>query len=132
MDQLYYTIMQQKTDKELVRLVYFERNEFHHEGVLVAEEEIRRRAIPEETIEQYKKELEPVIAAEKQKAEAPLPFPWRIMSLFLPGALPFMLSKNFEEGGELRKARELRRWSVYGFILYSLIACWLLYINFNK
>lgn len=132
MDQLYYTIMQQKTDKELVRLVYFERNEFHHEGVTVAEEEIRRRGLTEETIASYKKELEPLIAAEKQKAEAPLPFPCRIMSILLPGALPFMLSKNFEEGGELRKARELRKWSVYGFIFYSILAFWMVYIYFRK
>jgi hypothetical protein len=128
MNQLYYKIMQEKTNKELVRLIYFDRNNFHHEGVSVAEEEIKRREVSELEITTWKKEIEQDIISEQKSAQLPLELSNKILSLFLPGAVPFVLSKKYEENGMINKARELRQWSVYGFIMYSILVVALLFL----
>jgi hypothetical protein len=45
----------------------------------------------------WKKEIEQDIISEQKSAQLPLELSNKILSLFLPGAVPFVLSKKYEE-----------------------------------
>jgi len=55
---------------------------------------------------------------DESRANAPLGSGWKILSAMFTGLILIVLSGIFKADGYDRKARELFRWTIYGFCFY--------------
>jgi hypothetical protein len=104
-----------RTDEELVAILRAPEGEWEPDAILAAHDEVEKRQIPLERRDELHEEL----ARVEQKAETPLQTPAKAIAfasgLFMfPGLLIFLIAGHYRKQNELRKARDVVHWFVYG------------------
>jgi len=111
--------MSKRTNAELLRILNVERNDFKAEAVIAAEEELVKRNLTSEQVELAKEEGETSQQFFENKANEPLRLIWKILTAIFPGVIPQLIVFGIlKADGYHRKARELVRWTFYGFAFY--------------
>lgn len=108
----------EKSDEELVVMLTSERNDYRQEVIEIAEQEFKNRDIPEEIIHEQNLKAEQKKIKLSIKAEEPLDPGLKAFAFIFPGIMLFMFSKKYEVEGYHRKAKELSKYTIYGFCFY--------------
>lgn len=110
--------MSKRTNAELIKILHEHRKEYQPEAIIAAETEFNARNLTNEQISDANDELESKRKEDRLKANEPLEIRWKIRTALFPGILQLFYSKTFINEGYERKAKELVRWTMYGFIFY--------------
>ena len=118
MNNNFNKVMSSKSDSQLMAILTRERDQFQPEALMAAEDELRKRNLSIAHVENIKRENDIKSEKDADKAEAPLEIGCKILGFFIPGLIPVIFSGTFKADGYSRKARELGRWTAYGFAFY--------------
>ncbi len=110
--------MSKRTNVELLKILNEQRNDYQPEAITAAEEELGKRNLSNEQVATAKEELEAKRQFDEKRANEPLGAGWKILTAMFPGLIQIIFSGTFKADGYDRKARELVRWTLYGFIFY--------------
>lgn len=129
MENQFHEIMSQEPDKALIRMLAFKKEEYQPEALIAAKQELDKRNLSAATFDDISGEIELEINLEKAKAAAPLGLFWKILAFVFPGLITLAFSGSFRSEGYERKAKELLKWTVYGFGLYAVLIAILMMVN---
>ena len=110
--------MSQRSDAELLKILNEQRYDYQPEAVVAAEEELKKRNLSVEAIEKAKKEIEINKKVVADKADQKLDGAWKAIAFIFPGLLLVIFSGTFKADGYDRKAKELVKWTLFGFAFY--------------
>ncbi|MEI6823936.1 MAG: hypothetical protein WCL51_18550 [Bacteroidota bacterium] len=121
MENIFAERMSQRTNSELLKIIYEQKNDYQPEAVEAAELEIKKRNLSEEEIKESIQENKTKKVIEIEKANMKLAIGFKILTFIFPGFLQIVFAGTFKADGYDRKARELARWTINGFIFYVVI-----------
>ena len=121
--------MAQRTDAELIKILNEQRNDYQPEAVEAAELELKKRNLNDDQIKIALLEVEIKNKQELDKANQKLGSGWKTIAFIFPGLLLIIFSGTFKADGYNRKARELTKWTLFGFGFYIGIAIILVILN---
>lgn len=133
MSNPFASVMQEKTNEQLISILSSAEGDYQAAAIEAARTEFDSRNLSETSIEEIKKvvsEKENIIAT---KSDEPLDTAWKVLTFIFPGALVqlYFIAK-FRTDGYVRKAKELSRWTLYGFAFYfGLVLLMALLIRMN-
>ena len=120
--------MVKKTDAELLKIVFGPEDEYVPEGLEAAKIEFAKRNISNEEKEKYKKYFEHEKVIKLKKANEPLNDLWKVLTFIFPGMGQLYLAGILSADGYDRKAKELAKFSLYGFGFYVGIIILVIFI----
>lgn len=125
------TVMAQKDDVELIRIVSAERNDYQPEAIAAAEEEIKRRNISVSMYQDFAGKIETLIEIEKSREEVKRQLPlqnWiKVIALLFPAFFFFIIGAGLMMFGYQKRGKDLCKWTLYGCALYTCM----LFIIYN-
>jgi hypothetical protein len=110
--------MKQASDAELLKIITTDRGNYQEAAIIAAETELSRRNLSSEQItaaEMFNEQQQKIILV---KANAPLDAHWKVLTFIFPGVINLIFSGIFKGDGYERKARELVKWTLFGFGFY--------------
>jgi len=110
--------MIQLSDSELLKVVTIARNDYQPEAIEAAEIELKNRNLSVQKTEEVIKENEALEQIKIEKANKELGITLKVLSFIFPGIIQILFSRVFKADGYDRKARELLKWTFYGFGFY--------------
>jgi hypothetical protein len=110
--------MQETSDAELIKIVTLERDNYQEEAVLAAETELAKRNLTPEQVAAAENINEEQQQIQIRKANTPLDVHWKVLTFIFPAIIQIILSGAFRSEGYDRKARELVKWTLFGFGFY--------------
>jgi hypothetical protein len=118
MESQFDDVMRKRTDIELIKIVTGPPADYQPEAFNVARREYYRRNLSEAELAIAQQEIQYTRAVDEAKANTPLETIYKILAFIFPGILLLMLSGLFKADGYDRKAKEMVRWTLYGFGFY--------------
>ena len=118
MENQFAKVMSEKSDGELLKIVNEMRRDYQPDAVEAAESELKSRNLDISQIESALKENELETQAIKNKANEKLGALWKTFAFIFPGILLIIFAGTFKVDGYHRKAKELTKWTLYGFGFY--------------
>ena len=112
-------VMSKRTDSELLKIVSSPEGDYQQLALEAAKRELATRNLSTEQVSIAKQEIEVEQKVKAEKANVPLGIGWKILTLIFPGVLQLFFSRAFISEGHYRKAKELVRWTLYGFGFYG-------------
>jgi hypothetical protein len=110
--------MATRTNPELLKILNEQRNDYQPEPIIAAEEEFAKRNLTNNEVAAAKSKIETERNFDEKRASEPLDPGMKIACAMFPGVLQIIYSKIYIAEGYDRKARELVRWTIYGFSFY--------------
>jgi hypothetical protein len=110
--------MSEKSDAELLKIINEQRNDYQIEAVEAAEIELKNRNLDNTQIEEAIKHNEITKQEITEKANLKLGTGWKILTFIFPGIIQVIFAGTFKADGYDRKAKELTKWTLYGFGFY--------------
>jgi hypothetical protein len=118
MENKFTSSMVQLSDSELLKVVTIARNDYQPEAIEAAEIELKNRNLSVQKTEEVIKENEALEQIKIDKANKELGITLKVLSFIFPGIIQVLFSRVFKADGYDRKARELLKWTFYGFGFY--------------
>jgi len=118
MENKFTSSMVQLSDTELLKVVTISRNDYQPEAIEAAEIELKNRNLSVQQTEEAIKENESLEQIKIEKANKELGITLKVLSFIFPGIIQILFSRVFKADGYDRKARELLKWTFYGFGFY--------------
>ena len=118
MNNRFDDIMRKHTDAELITIVNSPEGDYEPDALEAAKIELKKRNLSEVQITTATQEIEQKKQAKESRANAPLNFFWKVLGFIFPGIILFILAGTFQADGYTRKAKQLTRWTIYGFGFY--------------
>jgi len=118
MENKFTSSMIQLSDSELLKVVTIARNDYQPEAIEAAEIELKNRNLSVQKTEEVIKENEALEQIKIEKANKELGITLKVLSFIFPGIIQILFSRVFKADGYDRKARELLKWTFYGFGFY--------------
>jgi|WetSurMetagenome_2_1015567.scaffolds.fasta_scaffold1457483_1 hypothetical protein len=118
MENDFTAIMSQRTDAELLKIVNERRNDYQPDAVGAAELELQKRNLSSEQVQEAVHENETKNQIVTEKANAKLSGIWKVLTFIFPGIIQVIFAGTFKADGYDTKARELTKWTLYGFGFY--------------
>ena len=129
MENKFEVIMSQRSDADLLKILNEQRNDYQPEAVIAAEIEFKKRNLNEQQIQTATIELETDKKIVSDKANEKLGGGWKTMAFIFPGLLLIIFSGTFKADGYDRKAKELVKWTLFGFGFYFGLALLITILN---
>jgi hypothetical protein len=114
-------VMSKHSDAELIKIVNGPPDDYQPAAFEAAQKEYARRNLSQSQIEIAKTEIEKEESDIIAMANRPLSAVLKALAFFFPGFIYLILVAAIKSEGQLRKAKELGRWTLYGFGFYLLI-----------
>lgn len=111
-------VMSKKSDAELLKIVTGSLDDYQPDGLEAARREFEKRNLSADRLETVKQEIEQKQKLKIDKANQPLGPAWKVLTFIFPGLIQIIFSGTFKADGYDRKAKELVRWTIYGFGFY--------------
>lgn len=121
LDNKFLSIMSERTDEELINILFVCRNDYQPEAIEAAEYEFHKRNISLDTIEAVKKELCNVKDKKAAKANMSLQTYWKVLAFLFPGIMNLFFALIFTAEGYEKRTRDMWRWTIYGILFYLLM-----------
>jgi len=115
-------VMRKRTDADLIRILNSPAGDYQDTAVEAAKRELDNRNLSETQVITAKQEIEQVRKIDEIKANEPLGIGWKIFVAMFPGIIMLIFAGTFKADGYDRKAKEMRRWTLYGFCFYFSLA----------
>ena len=129
MENKFSSVMSQRTDADLLKIVNEQRNDFQPEAVEAAEIELKLRNLSNEKIQEANQENEFKNKIAFEKSNLKLGSVWKTLTFIFPGIIQIIFAGTFKADGYDRKARELSKWTVYGFCFYFGLVILIIILN---
>lgn len=113
--------MADRTDEQLLAIITREHMHYVPEALAAAHDELKRRDITVDRIEQIRTEIEKEHHRSEQKASKPLFGLWKVFAFLCPGVVLLLAAAILKVEGFERQYRELKRWTLYGIAFYFSI-----------
>lgn len=111
-------VMQKRSDADLLKILNGPADDYQPDALEAAKREFEKRNLSETQIATVEQEILVEKEIDETKANAPLGTPVKILAFILPGIPLLLLSGIFKADGLDRKAKEMVRWTLYGFGFY--------------
>lgn len=111
-------VMSKKSDVELLKIVTGSPDDYQPDGFEAARIEFEKRNLSANRLETVKQKIEQDQKIKIEKANSPLGLVWKVLTFIFPGLIQIIFSGTFKADGYDRKAKELVRWTIYGFGFY--------------
>ena len=129
MENKFISIMTQRTDAELLKIVNEQRNDYQTEALEAAELELKNRNLSIERVQEAIQENETKKQIETDKANVKLSGIWKVLTFIFPGLIQVIFAGTFKADGYDRKASELTKWTLYGFGFYLGLVILIMILN---
>ena len=113
-------VMSKHSDAELIKIVTGPPDDYQPVAFEAAQKEYAKRNLSERQIEIGKTELEREENDLVAMANQPLGKGFKVLAFVFPGFIYLIFAAALKSEGQLRKAKELGRWTLYGFGFYLL------------
>jgi uncharacterized membrane protein (DUF106 family) len=113
--------MSKRTDKELVKILTVSADEYQSAALEAAKREFTKRNLSENQLAMAQQAIEQDQKQRAARAAEPLDEVWKLLTFIFPGVLQIIFSGTFKADGYDRKAKELVRWTTYGFGFYAAL-----------
>lgn len=110
--------MKEAPDRDLIRIVITNRDEYQEAAIAAAEAELLRRNISAEQLSLLKTKQIEENTEKARKAAIPLEIPWKILAFLFPGVFQLIIAGSLKANGYDRKANEVGKWTFYGLFFY--------------
>jgi len=115
-------VMSQRTDAELVQILNGPPDNYQPAALEASRRVFDSRNLSDEKISSAHHEIAQQKLRDDLKASEPLPVLLKIFAFIFPGILLLMFAGIFKGGGYDKKAKDLTRWTLFGFGFYFGIA----------
>ncbi|MFI5162170.1 MAG: hypothetical protein ACHQHN_12900 [Sphingobacteriales bacterium] len=133
MENEFDAIMVQRTDAELIAILNGPKENYQSAAMEAAQRVFNKRNLSQEQIIVAEHEIETIRLKDDAKANEPLGVVYKIWAFIFPGIFLIIFSGTFNADGYDRKAKELRRWNLYGFGFYvGLILLLFIFFYFSS
>ncbi|MDB5125969.1 hypothetical protein [Mucilaginibacter sp.] len=119
MGNAFDAVMLKRTDADLINILNSPEGDYQPAALESAKSEFERRNLSQEQITVAAQVIEQKQQADTNKANEPLGIMPKIVALLFPGVLLLIFSLTYKADGYYRKAKELRRWTLYGVGFYT-------------
>jgi hypothetical protein len=114
--------MQQTSDEELIRIITVNRGQYTPEAVTAADNEFKKRRLAVEMFDELKTTYEEEQAIAEEKANMPLEPVMKVIAFLFAAVIFWFVGRLYAVDGYERKATEFRKWALFGFLFYVVIA----------
>ena len=111
-------IMAKRSDAELIAILNSHEGDYQPAALEAAKRIFEGRNLSVSQVETAKVQIAMAREKDKTKANEPLTIGPKILAFIFPGPYLLAASGLYNADGYNRKARELRRWTLYGFCFY--------------
>jgi len=111
-------IMSKRTNAELIRILESAEGDYQPAALEAAKRVFESRHLSEEQLIVTSKEVEHQQQLDENKANEPLFIGYKIFAFIFPGIILLIFAGTFKADGYYRKAKEMIRWTLYGFGFY--------------
>ncbi|MCO5935649.1 hypothetical protein NAF17_08855 [Mucilaginibacter sp. RB4R14] len=111
-------VMLKRTDADLINILNSPAGDYQPAALESAKREFERRSLSQEQITEATQVIEKKHQANLEQANEPLGVLAKMVALLFPGVLLLVFSFTYKAEGYDRKAKELRRWTLYGVLFY--------------
>jgi hypothetical protein len=129
MENEFDDVMRKRTDADLIKIVNGPVEDYQPAALEAAKREFEKRNLSETEIVAVKQEILQEQAKDEAKANTPLGAGFKILAFIFPGIPLLLMSGLFKADGYDRKAREMVRWTLYGFAGYVCLIVLLTILN---
>jgi hypothetical protein len=112
-------VMLKRTNADLINILNSPEGDYQPTALESAKREFERRNLSQEQITVAAQVIEQKQQTNANKANEPLGVIPKIIALLFPGVLLLVFSFTYKADGYYRKAKELRRWTLYGVGFYA-------------
>jgi len=118
MENEFDDVMRRRTDADLIKILTGPPDDYQPVALEAAKREFERRNLSEVQITTAEQEIIQEQEIDEAKANIPLGIFFKIIAFIFPGIILLMFAGIFKSDGYDRKAKELVRWTLYGFGFY--------------
>jgi hypothetical protein len=118
MENEFDDVMRKRTDADLIKILNGPPEDYQPAALEAAKREFERRNLSEAQVTVATQEIIQEQEVDEAKANTPLTTFPKIFAFILPGILLLMFAGTYKADGYDRKAKELVRWTLYGFGFY--------------
>ena len=111
-------VMRKRTDADLIKILNSPQGDYQPDALEAAQREFERRSLSEAQITTANQEIVQEQEFDEIKANTPLDTSAKILAFIFPGIILLIFSGTYKADGYYRKAKELVRWTLYGFGAY--------------
>jgi hypothetical protein len=111
-------VMRKRTDADLIKILNGPPDDYQPVALEAAKREFERRSLSEVQIAAVKQDIIQEKVIDETKANTPLSVAPKILAFIFPGIILLMFAGTYKADGYDRKAKELLRWTLYGFGFY--------------
>jgi len=118
MENEFDDVMRKRSDADLIKILNGPPDDYQPPALEAAKREFERRSLSGEQITTAKNEISQEQEVDEAKANTPLgAFP-KIFAFIFPGIILLMFAGTYKADGYDRKAKDLVKWTLYGFGAY--------------
>ena len=114
-------VMAGHSDTELIKIVTGPPDNYQPAAFVAAQKEYARRNLSESQIESAETEIKKEEAEKVELANIPLNAGLKTFAFLFPGLIYLIFIGLLRSEGQLRKAKDLGRWTLYGIGFYILL-----------
>ena len=118
MENEFDNVMRKRTDADLIKILNGSPDDYQPSALEAARNEFERRSLSEAEIKAVTQEIIDEREIDESKANTPLGVFWKILAFIFPGIILLMFAGIFKSDGYDRKAKEMVKWTLYGFGFY--------------
>jgi hypothetical protein len=121
MENDFTSIMLKRSNIELFKIINSSEGDYQEAALTAAINEYQKRNLSSEQINSVEKTIEIQNKVETEKANMPLGTGLKILTFILPALFQIILSGTYKADGYDRKAKELVKFTLYGFCFYGVL-----------
>jgi uncharacterized protein YqhQ len=129
MENQFTSVMTQRTDAELLKIVNEQKNDYQPKAIEAAELEIKKRNMSSERIQEAIQENKTKNQIETEKTNKELDSGLKVLTFIFPGIIMIIFAGIYKSDGYDRKSKELTKWTLYGFCFYIGLAILMMILN---
>jgi hypothetical protein len=118
MENEFDAVMRKRTDADLIKILNGPTDDYQPIALDAAKREFERRSLSEAQIKTANEEIIQKQEIDEVKANTPLGAFLKIFAFIFPGIMLLAFAGIFKSDGYDRKAKELVKWTLYGFGFY--------------
>jgi hypothetical protein len=118
MNNQFEEVMSKRTDAELLQILNSSNGDYQPTALEAANIEFKKRNLSNEQLSLAKDVIKQKQEIDNAKSNEPLGLISKISALLFPGLAMLLYSGLFQADGYDRKAKEIRRWTLYGVCFY--------------
>jgi len=129
MENEFDNVMRKRTDADLIKILDSSPDDYQPAALDAAKREFDRRNLSQEQVTIVHQKIEQEQLVDEERSNAPLSIFPKVFAFIFPGLLLIIFAGTYKADGYDRKAKELVKWTLYGFGFYISIPILILILS---